>query len=98
MDCGRWFGKSLGSVRVNGCTDAIWPLQPPSTCELFTTITRETTDALTSPRTTSILPVPTTRNNTNRGRNSWKDRPWVRSLNLIYCHVQNVRVLVWVEV
>ncbi|GBN05556.1 hypothetical protein AVEN_268927-1 [Araneus ventricosus] len=33
------------------------------------------TDALTSPRATSILPVPTTGNNEIRGRNSWKERP-----------------------
>ncbi|GBM97153.1 hypothetical protein AVEN_195495-1 [Araneus ventricosus] len=39
----------------------------PLMCELFTATTRETTDALTSPRATSILPVPTTRNNANRG-------------------------------
>ncbi|GBO41617.1 hypothetical protein AVEN_202443-1 [Araneus ventricosus] len=40
----------------------------------------ETTDALTSPRATSILPVQTNGNNANRGRNSWKDRPLERSL------------------
>ncbi|GBL95883.1 hypothetical protein AVEN_227125-1, partial [Araneus ventricosus] len=31
-------------------------------CELFTATTRETTDPLTSPRATSIPPIPTTRN------------------------------------
>ncbi|GBL82209.1 hypothetical protein AVEN_252398-1 [Araneus ventricosus] len=55
---GAWLGKYLGSARVNGCTDAVWTLPPPLTCELFTAITREATDALTSPRTTSILLVP----------------------------------------
>ncbi|GBN36383.1 hypothetical protein AVEN_77325-1 [Araneus ventricosus] len=38
------------------------------------------TDALTSPRATLILPLPTTGNNANRGRNLWKDRPLERSL------------------
>ncbi|GBN72045.1 hypothetical protein AVEN_198605-1 [Araneus ventricosus] len=54
----KWLGKSLGSARVNGCTDAVWPLPSPLTCDLFTGLMRETTDALTSPRTSSILPVP----------------------------------------
>ncbi|GBL80434.1 hypothetical protein AVEN_92330-1 [Araneus ventricosus] len=92
MDCGRWnydqsrrsycawLGKSLGSPRVNGCTDAVWTLPLPLTCELFNDITRETTDALTSPRATSIPPIPTIGNNANRGRNSWKDRPYERGL------------------
>ncbi|GBN32676.1 hypothetical protein AVEN_58425-1 [Araneus ventricosus] len=48
--------------------------------EIFTAITRETTDALTNPRVISILPVPTTGNKANRGRNLWKDRPLERSL------------------
>ncbi|GBO35489.1 hypothetical protein AVEN_92955-1 [Araneus ventricosus] len=34
--------------RVKGCSDAVWPLPPPLTCELFTSTTRETIDALTS--------------------------------------------------
>ncbi|GBM88568.1 hypothetical protein AVEN_185679-1, partial [Araneus ventricosus] len=51
--------KPLCNVRVNGCTDAVWPLSPPLMCEIFTATTRETADALTSPRATSILPVPT---------------------------------------
>ncbi|GBN73080.1 hypothetical protein AVEN_409-1 [Araneus ventricosus] len=51
--------------------------------ELFTETTRETTDALTSPRATLILPVPTTGNNANRGRNSWKDRRLERSLTAL---------------
>ncbi|GBM23012.1 hypothetical protein AVEN_172353-1 [Araneus ventricosus] len=72
---GAWFGKYLGSDRVNGCTDAVWPLSLPSLCEIFTAITRETTDTLTNPRAISILPVPTMVNNANSGRNSWKDRP-----------------------
>ncbi|GBM43167.1 hypothetical protein AVEN_128492-1 [Araneus ventricosus] len=42
--------------------------------ELFTSTTRETTDALISPPTTYILPVPTTGKNANHGRNLWKDR------------------------
>ncbi|GBM77574.1 hypothetical protein AVEN_186842-1 [Araneus ventricosus] len=80
VDCGRWNSnqsrrKSLGSARVNGCTDAVWPLLPPLMCKLFTAITRETENALTSPRATSILSAPPTGNNTNRGRNSWEDRP-----------------------
>ncbi|GBM19329.1 hypothetical protein AVEN_200262-1 [Araneus ventricosus] len=70
VDCGRrnfeqsrrsdgaWLGESLGSARVNGCTDTVRPLPPPLMCELFT----ETTDVLTSLRATSILPFPTTRN------------------------------------
>ncbi|GBN50304.1 hypothetical protein AVEN_109240-1 [Araneus ventricosus] len=65
---GLWLGKSLGSARVNGCSDVVWPLLPPLTCELFTAITRETTDALTSPGVASILPVLTMGNNANRGR------------------------------
>ncbi|GBM33285.1 hypothetical protein AVEN_101621-1 [Araneus ventricosus] len=77
-----WLCKYLGSARVRGCIGAVWPLPFLLTCELFTAIMRETTDALTSPRTTSILPVPTTGNNANRGRNSWKDRPLERSLKL----------------
>ncbi|GBO01383.1 hypothetical protein AVEN_267468-1 [Araneus ventricosus] len=56
---GPWIGKSLGSARINGCTDAVCSLHPPLMRELFTVITRETIDALTSPRATSILPVPT---------------------------------------
>ncbi|GBM62903.1 hypothetical protein AVEN_11360-1 [Araneus ventricosus] len=71
MDCGRWNSKMshrsygawlckyLCSARVNGCTDAAWPLPTPLTCELFTAITRETTDALTSPRATYIFTDPT---------------------------------------
>ncbi|GBM55005.1 hypothetical protein AVEN_54995-1 [Araneus ventricosus] len=70
-----WLCKYLGSAGVNGCTDAVWPLPLPLTCELFTAITREATVGLTSPRATSILPLPTMGNNANRGRNSWKDRP-----------------------
>ncbi|GBN27796.1 hypothetical protein AVEN_223938-1 [Araneus ventricosus] len=58
----------LFSARVNRSPSG------PLTCELFTATTRETTDALTSQRATSILRVPTTGNNTNRGRNMWKDR------------------------
>ncbi|GBM38724.1 hypothetical protein AVEN_252917-1 [Araneus ventricosus] len=42
--------------------------------ELFTATKRETTYALASPPATSILPVPTTGNNANRGQISWKDR------------------------
>ncbi|GBM14011.1 hypothetical protein AVEN_166196-1 [Araneus ventricosus] len=68
-------------ARVNGCTDAIWLLPPPLTCEIFTAITRETTDSLTRPRATSIFPVPTTRIKANRGLISWKDRPWEHSLS-----------------
>ncbi|GBM59960.1 hypothetical protein AVEN_178210-1 [Araneus ventricosus] len=56
-------------------TDVVWSLPLPLMCELFTEITRETTNALTSPGATSILPVPTMWNNANRGRNSWKARP-----------------------
>ncbi|GBO00003.1 hypothetical protein AVEN_23009-1 [Araneus ventricosus] len=67
--------KYLGSSRVNGCTDAVCPLPFPLMCELFTAIAPETTDALASPRATSILPVRTTGNNANRGRNAGKDRP-----------------------
>ncbi|GBN29675.1 hypothetical protein AVEN_221091-1 [Araneus ventricosus] len=51
---GPWLGKSLGRARVNGFTDAVWSLPPPLMCELFIAITREATDALTSPRATSI--------------------------------------------
>ncbi|GBN06065.1 hypothetical protein AVEN_185283-1 [Araneus ventricosus] len=72
---GAWFGKSLGRDRVNGGTDAVWLLPLPLMCELFTSIARETPVALTSPQTTSILPVKKTGNNANHGRNSWKDRP-----------------------
>ncbi|GBN42642.1 hypothetical protein AVEN_108419-1 [Araneus ventricosus] len=72
---GAWLSKYLGSAQVNGCTDVVWPLPLPLMCEIFTAITGETTDALTSPRVTSVLPVPTMGNNANRGRNSWKDRP-----------------------
>ncbi|GBM73175.1 hypothetical protein AVEN_30059-1 [Araneus ventricosus] len=64
----------ISRQRSSGCTDAVWPLPLPLTCELFTTITWETTDALTSPRVTSILPVLMMGNNVNYGRNSWKDR------------------------
>ncbi|GBM39062.1 hypothetical protein AVEN_190208-1 [Araneus ventricosus] len=49
--------------------------------ELLTAIIREATDALASPRATSILSVPTTGNNANLGRNSWKERPLERSLS-----------------
>ncbi|GBL82404.1 hypothetical protein AVEN_70901-1 [Araneus ventricosus] len=72
---GAWLCKYLDSARVNGCTDAVWPLPLPLMCELFTAITLETTDLFTIPRATSILPVPTMGNNANRGRNSWEDRP-----------------------
>ncbi|GBM30462.1 hypothetical protein AVEN_237691-1 [Araneus ventricosus] len=88
MDCGRWnsdgewLGKYLGNVRVKGCTDAVWPLPRPLMCELFPAIERETTDALTSPRATSILPVPTMGNNSIRVRNSWKYRPLKRGFKL----------------
>ncbi|GBM38910.1 hypothetical protein AVEN_209925-1 [Araneus ventricosus] len=58
--------KYLSSARVNGCNDAVWPLYFPLMCELFTAITQETTDELTSPRATSIHPVPTIGNNANR--------------------------------
>ncbi|GBO04121.1 hypothetical protein AVEN_13818-1 [Araneus ventricosus] len=47
---------NLSSERMH-CT--VCPLSFPLTCELFTAITQETADALTSPRATSILPVPT---------------------------------------
>ncbi|GBM60784.1 hypothetical protein AVEN_188449-1 [Araneus ventricosus] len=70
VDCGRWNsnrGKSLGSARVNRCTDAIWILFPPLMCELFTATKQGTTNTLTNPRATSILPVLTTRNNADRG-------------------------------
>ncbi|GBO38271.1 hypothetical protein AVEN_274988-1 [Araneus ventricosus] len=43
-------------------------------CKQFTATTRETTVVLTSPRAKSILPVPKTGKNANRGRNLWKDR------------------------
>ncbi|GBO10085.1 hypothetical protein AVEN_177190-1 [Araneus ventricosus] len=76
---GAWLCKYLVSARVNRCNGAVWPLSFPLMCELFTVITQETTDALTSPRATSILPVPTTGNNANSGRNSWKDKPLERS-------------------
>ncbi|GBM54501.1 hypothetical protein AVEN_189535-1 [Araneus ventricosus] len=76
---GAWLGKYLGSAGVSGCILAIWSLCFPLMRELFTAIMREATDALTSPRATSILSVPTTGNNTNRGRNSWKDRLLERS-------------------
>ncbi|GBN11130.1 hypothetical protein AVEN_91328-1 [Araneus ventricosus] len=74
--------KYLGSDRVRGCIGAVWPLYVPLMRELFTATTRETTDALTSPRAISILPVSTTGNNANRGRNSWKDRPLERSFTV----------------
>ncbi|GBL63798.1 hypothetical protein AVEN_228901-1 [Araneus ventricosus] len=38
---------------------------------MFTTTSRETTDALTSPRETSSLPVPSMGSNAHRGRNLW---------------------------
>ncbi|GBM57601.1 hypothetical protein AVEN_216348-1 [Araneus ventricosus] len=47
-----------------------WRCLVPLTRELLTITTQETTDALSSPRASSILPVPTTGNNANRGRNS----------------------------
>ncbi|GBM49255.1 hypothetical protein AVEN_71002-1 [Araneus ventricosus] len=75
LSYGACLCKYLHSAGVSGCIDAVWPLPLSLMCELFTAITRETTDALTSPRASSILPVPTTGNNANRGRNSWKDRP-----------------------
>ncbi|GBN34101.1 hypothetical protein AVEN_45197-1 [Araneus ventricosus] len=62
---GAWLGKSVGSARVNGCTDAVCPLPLPLMCVLSTALTRETTYAHTSPRPTSILPVPTTGNDAN---------------------------------
>ncbi|GBN64931.1 hypothetical protein AVEN_264469-1 [Araneus ventricosus] len=55
-------------------------------CELVTAITREATDALTSPRATSILSVPMTGNNASRGRNSWKDASLERSLTSLLRH------------
>ncbi|GBM52140.1 hypothetical protein AVEN_207295-1 [Araneus ventricosus] len=74
VDCVRWnsdqsrrFGKSLSSARVNGCTDTVCPLFPPLMDQLFTAAMRETTNALTNPRATLILPVAMTRNNANRG-------------------------------
>ncbi|GBN78852.1 hypothetical protein AVEN_30957-1 [Araneus ventricosus] len=48
-------------------------------CNLFTATTWETTDALTSPRATSILPVQSRGNKANRGRNTRKDPPLDRS-------------------
>ncbi|GBM77432.1 hypothetical protein AVEN_107818-1 [Araneus ventricosus] len=91
VDCGRWNSDSraipsgwlckyLSSAGVNGCNGALMS-------ELFTSTTQETTDKqqLTSPRATSIPPVPTTRNNANRGRNSWKDRPLESSLRNKLC-------------
>ncbi|GBL91338.1 hypothetical protein AVEN_203490-1 [Araneus ventricosus] len=92
VDCGRLNSKSrtvptaLGFANISaalGCIGAVWPLYFPLMRELFTAITREATDALTSPQATSILSVPTTGNNANRGRNSWKDRPVKRSST--YC-------------
>ncbi|GBN82190.1 hypothetical protein AVEN_145593-1 [Araneus ventricosus] len=77
---GTWLCKYLGSARVNGCNGAVWPLYFSFMRELFTATAQETTDALTSPRATSILPVPTMGNNANLGRNSWKDRLLERSL------------------
>ncbi|GBN40087.1 hypothetical protein AVEN_258207-1 [Araneus ventricosus] len=65
VDCGRWnsdqtrhsygawLDKSVCGARVNGCSDAVCP-PPPLTCEPFTAIMRETTDALTSPRARKI--------------------------------------------
>ncbi|GBM30614.1 hypothetical protein AVEN_12157-1 [Araneus ventricosus] len=71
---GAWLPKSHVSARVHGRTDAVWSLPPPLTCELFTAITREATDALANPLATLILSVPMMGNNANRGRKSWKDR------------------------
>ncbi|GBL89365.1 hypothetical protein AVEN_225882-1 [Araneus ventricosus] len=51
--------------------------------ELFIATTRETTDVLTRPRSTSILSVPTARNNANHGRNSRKDRPLERNFKVV---------------
>ncbi|GBN48249.1 hypothetical protein AVEN_184249-1 [Araneus ventricosus] len=48
VDCGRWNSdqsrrsddawhfKTLGSLRVNGCTDSVWLPPLPLACELFT--------------------------------------------------------------
>ncbi|GBN29290.1 hypothetical protein AVEN_47021-1 [Araneus ventricosus] len=83
---GAWLCKYLGRSRVSGWIGAVWPLYFPLMRELFTAITREATDALTSPRATSILSVPTTGNNANLGRNSWKDRPLELSLNGMQIH------------
>ncbi|GBO31406.1 hypothetical protein AVEN_274212-1 [Araneus ventricosus] len=56
---GAWLCKYIGSAQVNTCFDAVWSFLLPLMCELFTAAWRETTDALASPRATSILPVPT---------------------------------------
>ncbi|GBN40097.1 hypothetical protein AVEN_217730-1 [Araneus ventricosus] len=42
---GVWLGKSVGSARMNGCTDAVCRLPLPLMCMLSTTLTRKTTDA-----------------------------------------------------
>ncbi|GBL98333.1 hypothetical protein AVEN_174115-1 [Araneus ventricosus] len=70
---GEWLCKYLGSAMQCSRLASLM-------CNLFTATTRETTDALTSPRATSVLPVPTTGNKANRRRNSRKDRPLERSL------------------
>ncbi|GBM57870.1 hypothetical protein AVEN_247486-1 [Araneus ventricosus] len=50
-----------------------WPILRLSSLmfELFTATTRETSDALTSLRATSNLPVAMTGNNAHHGRNLW---------------------------
>ncbi|GBM07474.1 hypothetical protein AVEN_100688-1 [Araneus ventricosus] len=86
VDCGRWnsnsrvvpTASSLQIARQRSSERRHWrrlatPL--PLMCELFTGIKQGTVNAFTSPRATSILPIPTIGNNTNRGRNSWEDKP-----------------------
>ncbi|GBN65972.1 hypothetical protein AVEN_177561-1 [Araneus ventricosus] len=73
---GVWLCKYLGSVRVNGCNSAVWSFHVRAIYHH----NAEATYALISPRATTILPFPTTRNNANLGRNLWKNRPLERSL------------------
>ncbi|GBL89598.1 hypothetical protein AVEN_87916-1 [Araneus ventricosus] len=72
--------KYLGSARVNECNGAVWPFD----ARAIYRHNAGTTDALASPLATSILPIPTTGNNANRGRNLWKDKPLERSVRVTH--------------
>ncbi|GBM87875.1 hypothetical protein AVEN_263110-1 [Araneus ventricosus] len=88
----RELGKSLGSARVKVCIDAVWSLPPPLMCELFTVIMREAADTLTSPRATSIFPVPTMGKKGNSGQNSWKDRPLEHSFKRLLLITRQIKL------